>query len=229
MVALWPAGVMKRFFDVIVASFGLAVLGLLLLIVALMIRLYDGGPALYRGVRAGRSGKPFYLLKFRTMVVDAERLGGSSTPVDDPRVTPVGRLLRRYKLDELPQLINVARGDMSLVGPRPQVPWVVELYTEQEKALLSVRPGITDYASIKFRHEGEILRGAADPDAAYFEKIAPEKTRLGLLYVGSHSLLMDVKIVLATVVALLGGDPAKLLPALRDARPIAQSKFPQVE
>jgi len=126
------------------------------------------------------------------MVADAERLGASSTPEDDPRVTRTGKFLRQYKLDELPQLLNVLAGDMSLVGPRPQVPWVVKLYSEAEKQLLSVRPGITDYASIKFRNEGEILRGSADPDKDYFEKIAPEKTRLGLEYVSHHSWDQDL-------------------------------------
>ncbi|HET9949598.1 MAG TPA: sugar transferase, partial [Longimicrobiales bacterium] len=172
----------KRLFDVVFAALGLIVLSPLMLAIAVVIRLDSPGPVLYRGVRVGRGGKHFRMLKFRTMVPDAERIGASSTTKDDPRLTRVGMFLRRHKLDELPQLINVLRGEMSFVGPRPQVPWVVDLYSEEERQLLSVQPGITDHASLRFSNEEEILQGAADPDAAYFELIAPEKTRLGLEY-----------------------------------------------
>jgi lipopolysaccharide/colanic/teichoic acid biosynthesis glycosyltransferase len=137
------------------------------------------------------------------MVVDAERLGSASTPGDDFRVTRVGDLLRQYKLDELPQLINVVRGEMSLVGPRPQVLWAVDRYTEAEKRILNVRPGITDAASIRFRNEGEILRGSADPDKDYFEKIHPEKMRLSLEYVRTQSFGLDCKILWQTIAAVL--------------------------
>jgi lipopolysaccharide/colanic/teichoic acid biosynthesis glycosyltransferase len=145
------------------------------------------------------------------MVVNAEKLGASSTAEDDARTTRLGRFLRRWKLDELPQLINVVKGEMSFVGPRPQVQWAVDLYTEEEKALLAVRPGITDYASIRFHNEGEILRGSKDPDKDYLEKIAPEKTRLGLKYVRNHSLWIDLKIILASLWLVAGGDPEKVL------------------
>ncbi len=195
----------KRAFDFLISLLGLLALSPVLSILALLIKLSSPGPVFYRGVRVGRYGKPFRILKFRTMVVDAERIGGSSTPEDDPRITTVGRFLRNYKLDELPQLINVLKCDMSFVGPRPQVPWAVELYTEEEKALLSVRPGITDYASIRFSKEADILRGSGDPDREYLEKIAPEKIRLGLEYVRNHSLLVDIKIILATLWALMRG------------------------
>jgi lipopolysaccharide/colanic/teichoic acid biosynthesis glycosyltransferase len=201
----------KRAFDVVVSVIAIILLAPLLLAAALAVALQDGGPAFYRGERVGRGDRRFRILKFRTMVLDADRVGGSSTPDDDPRVTPVGRWLRRYKLDELPQLWNVLVGDMSVVGPRPQVPWAVARYSPAERALLSVRPGITDYASIRFNNEGEILRGSADPDRAYLEKIAPEKMRLGLLYVRDHSLLVDLRIILATLVALLGGNPARIV------------------
>ncbi len=196
----------KRAFDFLISLLGLLALSPVLSILALLIKLSSPGPVFYRGVRVGRYGKPFRILKFRTMVVDAERIGGSSTPEDDPRITTVGRFLRKYKLDELPQLINVFKGDMSFVGPRPQVPWAVELYTEEEKALLSVRPGITDYASIRFSKEADILRGSGDPDREYLEKIAPEKIRLGLEYVRNRSLLVDIKIILATFWALMRGN-----------------------
>ncbi len=206
---------MKRLTDIVFSFLGLLVLSPWLLAVALWIKLDSKGPVFYRGLRAGLRGRPFRIFKFRTMVADAERLGASSTPEDDPRVTRTGKFLRQYKLDELPQLLNVLAGDMSLVGPRPQVPWVVKLYSEAEKQLLSVRPGITDYASIKFRNEGEILRGSADPDKDYFEKIAPEKTRLGLEYVSHHSWDEDLKIIVATLRALCGLDPGQTIEALR--------------
>ena len=202
----------KRAFDFLISLLGLLVLSPVLSILALLVKLSSPGPVFYRGVRVGRYGKPFRILKFRTMVVDAERIGGSSTPEDDPRITTVGRFLRKYKLDELPQLINVFKGDMSFVGPRPQVPWAVELYTEEEKALLSVRPGITDYASIRFSKEADILRGSGDPDREYLEKIAPEKIRLGLEYVRNHSLLVDIKIILATFWALMRGNSGWVSP-----------------
>jgi len=137
------------------------------------------------------------------MVSNAEAIGCSSTPVDDPRVTAVGRFLRRTKLDELPQLWNVVVGDMSIVGPRPQVPWAVDRYTPEERLVLSVRPGITDTASLEFANEGEILRGSTDPDRDYMEKIHPEKMRLSLEYVRSRSFVSDLAIIARTVGAIL--------------------------
>jgi len=174
----------------------------ILLILAILIKREDGGPVFYRGVRVGLHGNPFRIFKFRTMVVNAEKIGGSSTADDDPRITKIGKFIRKYKLDELPQLINVLKGEMSFVGPRPQVQWAVELYNEEEKILLSVRPGITDYASLKFKNEAEILKGSSNPDKDYLEKIAPEKTRLGLEYVRNSSLLLDVKIIFITIRAI---------------------------
>jgi lipopolysaccharide/colanic/teichoic acid biosynthesis glycosyltransferase len=198
----------KRTFDILLSLFGLIVLSPVLLVIALWIRLGSRGPVLYRGLRAGRNNKPFHMMKFRTMIVDADRAGPSSTAEDDPRITRAGKFLRRYKLDELPQLINVLLGEMSFVGPRPQVQWAVDLYTNTERELLSVRPGITDYASLVFRNEGELLRGSEDPDKDYLEKIAPEKIKLGLLYVQSNTIWIDIKIILATAGAILGKDPA---------------------
>ncbi len=195
---------LKRSFDMALSAMGLAVLSPVMLLIAALIKLEDAGPVLYRGERVGKNKRPFRMLKFRTMVVNAEKLGASSTSDDDSRITKTGRFLRRCKLDELPQLINVFKGEMSLVGPRPQVKWAVELYSENEKRLLSVRPGITDYASIRFRNEGEILKGSTDPDRDYLEKIAPEKIRLGLLYVDSASIITDMKIILLTLGTLLG-------------------------
>jgi lipopolysaccharide/colanic/teichoic acid biosynthesis glycosyltransferase len=203
----------KRVFDLGLAAFALLLLGPLLAVVALAVRLEDGGPIFYRGRRVGRHKRPLWMLKFRTMVVDAEKVGASSTADDDPRITRVGRFLRALKLDELPQLFNVLGGSMSFVGPRPQVAWAVELYSPQEQRLLDVRPGITDYASLMFRNEGEILRGSTDPDKDYLEKIAPGKIRLGLEYVQHQSLWIDLKIILATALAIPGLDPEWCLSA----------------
>jgi lipopolysaccharide/colanic/teichoic acid biosynthesis glycosyltransferase len=194
---------MKRAFDLILSTFGLVLLAAPLAALALLVKLGTPGPVFYRGARVGWREKPFRIFKFRTMVVDAEKLGGASTPGDDPRVTVVGRFLRKYKLDELPQLFNVIRGEMSLVGPRPQVPWAVALYTQEERAVLQVRPGITDYASVRFRDEGEILRGSMDPDKDYFEKIHPEKMRLSLEYVRRQSLWLDCQILAMTLAAVM--------------------------
>ncbi len=194
---------MKRAFDLIFSTVGLVLLAPPLVALALLVKLGTRGPVFYRGVRVGWREKPFRIFKFRTMVVDAEKLGGASTPGDDPRVTPVGRLLRKYKLDELPQLFNVMKGEMSLVGPRPQVPWAVARYTQDERAVLHVRPGITDYASVRFRDEGEILRGSRDPDKDYFEKIHPEKMRLSLEYIRKQSLRLDCRILAMTVAAVI--------------------------
>jgi lipopolysaccharide/colanic/teichoic acid biosynthesis glycosyltransferase len=200
--------VVKRTFDAVCSLLGLAVLLLPLLLVAALIKLHDGGPVFYRGVRTGRRGKPFRIFKFRTMVVNADTIGGPSTANGDTRVTGIGRFLRKYKLDELPQLINVLLGQMSLVGPRPEVPEYVALFTEEEKAILTVRPGITDWASIWNPDEGALLAGAADPERVYLEKIRPKKIRLQLKYVREHSLWVDLKILLLTLTTLLFGRKA---------------------
>ena len=169
---------------------------------AVAIKLDSNGPVFYRGVRVGRGGMQFRIFKFRTMSANAERTGGSSTPDDDPRVTQIGRFLRKYKLDELPQLFNVIQGEMSLVGPRPQVVWAVERYSNEEKGVLNVKPGITDYASLRFPNEGEILAGSSDPDRTYFEKIHPEKMRLSLEYVRCQSLWVDCTILGQTLLTV---------------------------
>ena len=194
---------MKRTLDIVLSALGLILLAPFLGAMALWIKMDSRGPVFYRGVRVGRLGRPFRIFKFRTMVEDAEKLGSASTPEDDRRVTRVGRFLRKYKLDELPQLLNVVVGDMSLVGPRPQVAWAVERYTPEEKAVLGIRPGITDYASLHFRNEGEILRGSSDPDKDYFEKIHPEKMRLSLEYVQKQSLWLDCAILMKTLGAIV--------------------------
>jgi len=197
--------VLKRVVDFTCASLGLAVLSPVLGIVALAVRLSDGGPVLYRGLRTGLEGRPFRMLKFRTMAVDAERTGVTATADDDPRITPVGRFLRKYKLDELPQLVNVLVGEMSLVGPRPEVPQYTALFTPEEQAILSVRPGITDWASLWDVDEGGALAGSEDPERVYLEKIRPEKVRLQLKYVRERTFGMDLKILILTLWALVTG------------------------
>lgn len=192
----------KRLFDVFFSALGLLVLSPFFLVIAVLIKRESPGPVLYRGARVGLNGHIFKMNKFRTMVMNADKIGGSSTPEDDPRVTKVGRFLRQYKLDELPQLINVFRGEMSFVGPRPQVKWAVDLYTPEERQVLTVRPGITDYASLRFPNEGEILKGSNDPDKDYMEKIHPEKMRLSLEYIRTRSMIVDIKIILQTIVAI---------------------------
>jgi lipopolysaccharide/colanic/teichoic acid biosynthesis glycosyltransferase len=192
----------KRVFDFTLASVALVALSPVLAVVGLAIKLDSSGPVFYRGARVGLNGKRFSMLKFRSMIVNAEAVGGSSTPDDDPRVTKVGRFLRGAKLDELPQLINVLKGDMSFVGPRPQVQWAVDRYTPEERLVLTVRPGITDYASLRFANEGEILKGSTDPDRDYMEKIHPEKMRLSLEYVRSRSFATDLAIIGRTLGAV---------------------------
>ncbi len=190
---------MKRLFDIVFSLSGLTVLSPALFALAILIKKEDGGTIFYRGVRVGRYGRPFRIFKFRTMVMNAEKIGGASTADDDPRITEIGKFIRKYKLDELPQLINVLKGEMSFVGPRPQVQWAIELYTPEGREVLTVRPGITDYASLRFPNEGEILKGSADPDKDYMEKIHPEKMRLCLEYLRARSFWGDIKIILQTI------------------------------
>lgn len=197
--------VTKRGLDLAVAVGLCVLLAPLQVAVAVAIKLSDGGPVLYPAPRVGRGGEPFVMYKFRTMVLDADQVGGSSTSEKDPRITRVGRPLRRWKLDELPQLFNVVRGDMSLVGPRPQVEWDVKRYTEHERLLLSVKPGMTDWASIRFRDEGAILAAEDDADEAYDRLIRPEKIRLGLEYVERASMRTDLTILADTVRTLVTG------------------------
>ena len=189
---------LKRLFDIAFAFTGLLTVSTFLAVMAVLIKLDSNGPVFHRSVRAGRHGKPFNLVKFRTMVHRSANPGPSSTPDDDPRITRIGRKLRSCNLDQLPELWNVLKGDMSIVGPRPQVAWAVELYTEEDSTLLTVRPGMTDYASIRFNNEGEVLRGSTDPDRDYMEKIWPEKRRLGLEYVRNQSVWIDIKILANT-------------------------------
>jgi lipopolysaccharide/colanic/teichoic acid biosynthesis glycosyltransferase len=196
---------MKRIFDIVCSGIGLLVLSPFFAALATAIKLESRGPVFYRGVRVGLNGKPFRIFKFRSMVQDAENLGASSTSTEDPRVTKTGRFIRRYKLDEFSQLINVFTGDMSLVGPRPEVQRFVDKYTDEERIILTVRPGITDWASIRFHNEGEIIAasGIADADEAYEKLIRPEKLRLQMKYVRERNFWIDLKAIFSTLFKLV--------------------------
>ncbi len=189
----------------------------LMIPIAILIRLEDGGPIFYKGERVGRNGNLFKMFKFRSMVVNADKLGPSSTSAEDPRITRIGHFLRKYKLDELPQLLNVLRGDMSIVGPRPEVKYFTDMYTEDEMIILSVKPGITDWASIWNCDEGSILAGSRDPDRAYFELIRPTKLALQMKYVKERSFWVDLKIILLTLLAVIKPE-AKIIREIRHCK-----------
>jgi len=193
----------KRLFDVVASAIALIALSPLLLVVAAGVKLTSPGPVFYRGVRTGRHGKPFRILKFRTMVVDAAEIGGPSTGQDDPRVTRFGAFLRRFKLDELPNLFCVLFGQMSIVGPRPEVPQYTSLYEGEEKLILSVRPGITDLSSIRFIDLASHI-GAENVDAAFESRVLPIKNRLRVQYVKERSFWIDMKIIGSTLLKLFG-------------------------
>ena len=191
---------LKRLFDVFFAFFGLILISPFLIFIAFLIKIESTGPVFYRGRRIGKNEKEFRIFKFRSMVENAEQIGGPSTAGDDSRLTKVGIFLKKYQLDEIPQLINVLRGEMSLVGPRPEVKMYVDMMTEKEKkAIFSIKPGMTDFASFWNFHEGEILRGSSDPEKDYLEKIRPEKIRLQLKYIKERSFLCDIKIIFKTI------------------------------
>lgn len=198
----------KRLFDVAVALIALLVLSPLLAVIAIGVATTSRGPVLYRGVRTGRHGRPFRILKFRTMSVDAE-LAGTTTTLGDPRITRIGRFLRAGKLDELPQLLNVMRGEMSLVGPRPEVAEHTDVYSTEELAILDVLPGITDYSSIHFASLDKVL-GTENPHEVYVTRVRAEKNALRLRYVRERSFAVDLRILAATlgvVVRKLTGIP----------------------
>ena len=194
--------VWKRAFDVSLAVAGLLLLWPVLAVFGLVVTLTSPGPVFYRGVRTGRYGRPFRIYKFRTMVANAEQIGSVTTSDSDPRITRVGRFLRKYKLDELPQLVNVLVGDMSIVGPRPEVVSYTDRYTEEERLVLSVRPGITDWASIQFSDLQSIV-GSHDAERAYRERVLPRKMELRMKYVREQSFASDLWILAHTAWAVL--------------------------
>lgn len=194
---------MKRLFDIVASGCGLILLSPIFIVLAIWIKLDSKGPVFYKQVRVGRGNKDFYLYKFRSMRVGADKAGLITVGGRDPRVTRSGYYIRKYKLDELPQLINVIKGDMSLVGPRPEVRKYVDMYTPEQMHVLDVRPGITDMASIRYRNENELLEKAEDPDKYYIEVIMPDKLGINLEYVANHSFWYDMKLIFSTFLAII--------------------------
>lgn len=194
---------MKRLFDIMASGLGLIILSPLFAVVALWIKLDSRGPVFYRQVRVGRGKKDFRIFKFRSMRPDSDRKGLITVGGRDPRVTRSGYYIRKYKLDEFPQLINVFLGDMSLVGPRPEVRKYVDMYTPEQLRILDVRPGITSLASIRYRDENDILASSSDPERTYIEEIMPDKIKIDLEYVGKAGLMTDIKVIFETVVKIV--------------------------
>lgn len=199
---------MKRLFDLIASLFGLLLASPILIPVMFLVWRQDGHSPFYVAPRVGRNGKPFSMIKLRSMVVNADKSGVDSTGANDSRITSIGHFIRRYKLDELTQLWNVLVGDMSLVGPRPNVKRETDLYTPLERQLLSVKPGITDFSSIVFSDEGDILKEHADPDIAYNQLIRPGKSLLGLFYIERRSLGLNIRLCWLTLVAIFSREHA---------------------
>lgn len=189
---------MKRLFDIVASSLGLIALSPLFLVLAIWIKTDSKGPVFYRQTRVGKDNRDFRLYKFRSMRPDADKGSLITIGGRDPRVTRSGYYIRKYKLDEFPQLINVLKGDMSLVGPRPEVRKYVDMYTPQQMKVLSVRPGITSLASIRYRNENEILAAADDPDRCYIQQVMPDKLRIDLEYVDNASLANDIRLIFST-------------------------------
>ncbi len=194
----------KRIFDLLFSLLGLIILSPLFLAIAVLIRLDSCGPIFFRQNRVGKDGAIFKIFKFRTMVDDAEKMGTNfATAKGDPRITKSGVILRKYKIDELPQLINVFLGNMSFVGPRPEVESMVKLYNEKQKQILKIKPGITDYASLEFRNENEMISQSDDVYGVYVNKILPEKLRLNLKYLEDQSLWLDIKLIFRTLINII--------------------------
>lgn len=195
--------IVKRIFDLICSTLGLVILSPVLIIIAIRIKMGSDGPVFFKQIRVGENNKEFEILKFRTMVVNAEKLGRQITVGNDNRITKIGAFLRKYKLDELPQLINVFKGEMSLVGPRPEVPRYVKLYNEEQKKVLVVKPGITDLASIRYRDENDLLGEVDNPDEFYINTIMPDKLALNLEYINKNNVFFDVYIIFKTIIKCL--------------------------
>ena len=190
---------LKRFFDLILSFIGLLIIVPILFLITILIKISSSGPVFYKQVRVGKNNKDFKIFKFRTMHVNAHKKGLLTVGGRDPRVTSIGYYLRKFKLDELPQLINVFKGDMSFVGPRPEVRQFVNLYSEIQMKVLNVKPGITDLASIEFRNENEILSKEEDPNQYYFDYIMPKKLEINLKYINQRNLLKDFVVIIKTI------------------------------
>ena len=193
---------LKRIFDITLSLFGLIILLPFMLIIVILIKIDSKGPVFFKQIRVTKNGKEFKIFKYRTMRVGSDKYS-QITVGKDGRITKIGSFLRKYKLDEIPQLINVLIGDMSLVGPRPEVPKYVALYTDEQKEILKVRAGITDYASIEFSDENDLLASEEEPEKAYIEKIMPKKIELNKKYLSEISILTDIKIILLTIKKIL--------------------------
>jgi len=195
---------MIRFFDILFALLGLILLSPVFIIIAICIKLGSKGPVFFRQVRIGKDGKEFGLYKFRSMYVDAEKRGQLTVGGKDSRITPMGYYIRKFKIDELPQFINVLKGEMSFVGPRPEVKRYVDLYTPEQREVLKVRPGITDLASVVYRNENELLASAADPEQFYIEEVMPRKIELNRKYINNRNLYTYFSILFQTFFSIAG-------------------------
>ena len=190
----------KRTFDIVMSLIGIIILSPIFIIVSILIKIDSPGNILFLQKRVGRYGKEFNIYKFRTMISDAEKLGKQITVGEDSRITKIGAILRKFKIDELPQLFNVLNGDMSLVGPRPEVPKYVSLYTEKQKKVLSIRPGITDMASLRYRDENDILGKVDNPEEYYINVIMQDKLNLNLEYIEKSNIIFDISLILKTII-----------------------------
>jgi lipopolysaccharide/colanic/teichoic acid biosynthesis glycosyltransferase len=195
--------VFKRLFDIIFSALGIIILSPIFLLLWLTIKLESHGPALFMQTRVGKNNKDFKLIKFRSMYLNSESFGQLTVGMRDPRITNVGYTLRKYKLDELPQLLNVLKGDMSLVGPRPEVRKYVNMYTPEQMKVLEVNPGITDYASIQFINENQLLANAENPDEYYINNIMPKKLEMNLQYIKSNNPFKDISLILKTIFRII--------------------------
>ncbi len=194
---------MKRSFDIVSSLIGIIILSPILIVISIIIKSTSEGPVLFKQRRVGKDKKIFEIFKFRTMVVNAESLGTQITIGEDKRITSIGKFLRKYKLDELPQLFNVFLGQMSLVGPRPEVPKYVDMYTNEQLEVLTVRPGITDYASLKYSDENDLLGKVSDPENYYINVIMQDKLKLNLAYIKNNNVFKDIKIIFQTILKCL--------------------------
>jgi lipopolysaccharide/colanic/teichoic acid biosynthesis glycosyltransferase len=199
---------MKRVFDIVLSFVGMIVISPVLIPAVFLVWVQDFHSPFYVAIRIGKNGKPYKMVKLRSMTVNADRSGVSSTSSNDSRITPIGKLIRKFKLDELPQGWHVFNGDMSFVGPRPQVSHLVDEYTEEEKGLLKAQPGITDFSSIVFADENDILKDSKDPDLDYDLLIRPWKSRLGLFYIEKQSLILDITLMALTLVGIVSREKA---------------------
>jgi lipopolysaccharide/colanic/teichoic acid biosynthesis glycosyltransferase len=195
----------KRLFDLVIALPLLMLVSPILLVIAVLIKLNSKGPIFYLQQRVGLNGADFFIYKFRTMRIGADKLGLLTVGGRDPRVTSVGYFLRKYKLDELPQLINVVNGSMSLVGPRPEVRKYVDMYNSEQRKVLNAKPGITDYASIEYADENNLLASSENPERTYIDEIMPAKLKLNMKYIAEQGVITDIKIIFSTVIRVIRG------------------------